>query len=212
MAKGTKRKAEDSPQSTDFTTAPESPNTHDNEPAHKRPTKKIKKEKKQSKKHKKSKDKNQDHPDGQERTTATESSDIRVKKSKKAKSKSDSKKDKRDAKKAKKQRHDAKNSPSQLDSKADTDDPFVVSKSSWVDWSKADFGSDGARKDKFLRLLGASKAKASDNTATKSSSSSSVTAQLSQSYVRHVDQSLSQQFTQGMARKRGGQRRSGLGL
>ncbi|KAJ1644840.1 hypothetical protein IWQ61_010377 [Dispira simplex] len=210
MTKGTKRKAEDSPKSTDFSRAPASPNTHDSEHTHKRPTKKAKKEKKEkSKKHKKSKVKNQDHTDGRERTTATESLGILVKKSK---SKSESKKDKRNFKEAKKQRHDAKDSSSQIDTKADTDDPFVVSKSSWVDWSKADFGSDGARKDKFLRLLGASKAKPSTSDKTITTSSSSVTIQLSQSYVRHVDQSLSRQFTQGMARKRDGQRRSGLGL
>ncbi|KAJ1993761.1 hypothetical protein H4R33_000553 [Dimargaris cristalligena] len=97
------------------------------------------------------------------------------------------------------------------------DDPFVT-KSSWTDWSQADFGANDKRKNKFLRLMGAKKTPEVNPTNPKKNllgtlagaGSSDTTASLSRSAVAKVNQNLSQQFTQGLQMRKN--RQGGLGF
>ncbi|KAJ1973122.1 hypothetical protein H4R35_004285 [Dimargaris xerosporica] len=98
-----------------------------------------------------------------------------------------------------------------------TDDPFTT-KRSWVDWSKADFGQNTARKDKFLRLLGAKKSKPTQDSTPASSNgtaqSDTATSMLDRGHVCQVERNLEQQFSKGIQQRKQAMRgrKAGLGF
>ncbi|KAJ1981586.1 hypothetical protein H4R34_002010 [Dimargaris verticillata] len=181
------------------------------------PERKKKKKEKKNKKAKKEKSPRDRSPSPVPR--ASSSSDKKKKKVKKNKSSKKDKSEKTTKASAAAKPKSSNFSPVPV---ADpTDDPFTT-KRSWVDWSKADFGQNAARKDKFLRLLGAKKPNATnDSTLVPSTTSGNgapqsdtATSMLSRGHVRQVEHNLEQQFSKGIQQRKQAMRgrKSGLGF
>ncbi|RKP05781.1 small acidic protein family-domain-containing protein, partial [Thamnocephalis sphaerospora] len=136
------------------------------------------------------------------------------KKEKKEKSDKDAKKKKKKKEKKEKGKDkDGESSKASVESQRSEEAPVEARESassaggsSWNDWSQADFSGDAARKDKFMRLLGAKKAPAGGSTARKGlygslQAGTSGTA-INSNVAQQMEQHMEQQFAAGIrARK-----------
>ncbi|KAJ9068793.1 hypothetical protein DSO57_1025073 [Entomophthora muscae] len=189
---------------------------------------------KKSKKHKKEKRKVEDCDDQDSRATSKEKKSKHKSEKKKKKSKKDKKASSEEKSESPSHESPKSQEASDKNMKCEKVDVKPDSNSAgWTDWNKTSFGGDAARKEKFLKLMGAKKPASSDtqNEAAmptkkglfgslksslfqpKTSAGSYGTSSLSEQTQQKIQSDLEHQFEEGLKFKKNMQRgaRRGLG-